>query len=204
MQCCIVRLCFDAGFGRRSALGSPLSHQQIKAFDLRMIRLRGQSSISIHNMSNPYAGQAGLGHVEAAKMAIEDAGGKIGDRPIEVLSANHQHKTDVATTIVRHWIDVDGVDVIVDMPNLAVALAMQQPFWLSATMSRSGRCPLEEVDDLVDRAISIGARSFIHSGWWVFWRAISNKTDGVDAPRRHRDVPRWWLLQPPRERSVHG
>ena len=53
-------------------------------------------------MSNPYAGQAGLGHVEAATMAIEDAGGKIGDRPIEVLSANHRHKTDVATTIVRH------------------------------------------------------------------------------------------------------
>ncbi len=136
MQCCIVRLCFDAGFGRRSALGAPLSHQQIKAFDLRMIRLRGQSSISIHNMSNPYAGQAGLGHVEAAKMAIEDAGGKIGDRPVEVLSANHRHKTDVATTIVRHWLDVDGIDVIVDMPNSAVALAMHQPFWLSATMSR--------------------------------------------------------------------
>lgn len=88
-----------------------------------MIRLRGQSSISIRNMSNLYADQAGLGHVEAAKMAIEDAGGKIRDRPIEVLSANHRHKTDVATTIVRHWIEVDGADVIVDMPNSAAALA---------------------------------------------------------------------------------
>lgn len=36
------------------------------------------------------------------------------------------------------------------------------------------------------------------------WRAIQNKTDGVNAPRRHRDVPRWWVLQPPRERERPG
>lgn len=80
----------------------------------------------LSDMSSLYADQAGLGSVEAAKMAAEDAGGKIGNRPIEIVSADHQHKTDIATTIVRHWIDVDGVDVIVDMPNSAVALAIQQ------------------------------------------------------------------------------
>jgi branched-chain amino acid transport system substrate-binding protein len=80
----------------------------------------------LSDMSSLYADQAGLGSVEAARMAIEDAGGKIGDQPIELLSADHQHKTDVASTIVRHWIDVDGVDVVVDMPNSAVALAVQQ------------------------------------------------------------------------------
>lgn len=80
----------------------------------------------LSDMSSLYADQAGLGSVEAARMAIEDAGGKIGDRPIELVSADHQHKTDVASTIVRHWIDVDGVDVIADMPNSAVALAVQQ------------------------------------------------------------------------------
>jgi len=80
----------------------------------------------LSDMSSLYADQAGAGSVEAARMAIEDAGGKIGDRPIELVSADHQHKTDVATTIVRHWIDVDGVDVIADMPNSAVALAVQQ------------------------------------------------------------------------------
>lgn len=80
----------------------------------------------LSDMSSLYADQAGLGSVEAARMAVEDAGGKIGDRPIELVSADHQHKTDVGTTIVRHWIDVDGVDVIVDMPNSAVALAVQQ------------------------------------------------------------------------------
>jgi len=80
----------------------------------------------LSDMSGPYADQAGLGSVEAARMAIEDAGGKIGNQPIELVSADHQHKTDVANTIARHWFDVEGVDVIVDMPNSAVALAMQR------------------------------------------------------------------------------
>jgi branched-chain amino acid transport system substrate-binding protein len=79
----------------------------------------------LSDMSSLYADQAGLGSVEAAKMAAEDAGGKIGNRPIEIVFADHQHKTDVATNIVRHWIDVDGVEVIADMPNSAVALAVQ-------------------------------------------------------------------------------
>src|SRR6201996_7493317 len=80
----------------------------------------------LSDMSSLYADQAGLGSVEAARMAIEDAGGTIGNQPIELVSADHQHKTDVGTSIVRHWFDVDGVDVVVDMPNSAVALAVQQ------------------------------------------------------------------------------
>jgi branched-chain amino acid transport system substrate-binding protein len=80
----------------------------------------------LSDMSGPYADQAGLGSVEAARMAIEDAGGKIGDHPVELVSADHQHKTDVGTAIVRRWIDVEGVDVIADMPNSSVALAVQQ------------------------------------------------------------------------------
>ncbi len=51
----------------------------------------------LSDMSSLYADQAGLGSVEAAKMAAEDAGGKIGNRPIEIVFADHQHKTDVAT-----------------------------------------------------------------------------------------------------------
>src|SRR6201999_1581268 len=80
----------------------------------------------LSDMSSLYADQSGLGSVEAARMAIEDAGGKIGGQTIELVSADHQHKTDVANSIARHWFDVEGVDVIVDMPNSGVALAMQQ------------------------------------------------------------------------------
>src|ERR1700760_4758028 len=80
----------------------------------------------LSDMSGPYADQAGLGSVEAARMAIEDAGGKIGGQPIELVSADHQHKTDVGTSIVRRWFDLEGVDVVADVPNSAVALAVQQ------------------------------------------------------------------------------
>jgi branched-chain amino acid transport system substrate-binding protein len=80
----------------------------------------------LSDMSGPYADQAGAGSVEAARMAIEDAGGKIGGRNIELVSADHQHKTDVALSIVRRWFDLDGVDVVADMPNSGVALAVQQ------------------------------------------------------------------------------
>jgi hypothetical protein len=80
----------------------------------------------LSDMSGPYADQAGVGSVEAAKMAIEDIGGKIGNRTIELVSADHQHKTDVALGIVRRWFDIDGVDVVADMPNSGVALAVQQ------------------------------------------------------------------------------
>ena len=80
----------------------------------------------LSDMSSVYADQAGLGSVEAARMAIEDMGGKIGDRTIELVSADHQHKTDVGTSIVRKWFDEDGVNVVADMPNSAVALAVQQ------------------------------------------------------------------------------
>ena len=80
----------------------------------------------LSDMSSVYADQAGVGSVEAARMAVEDFGGKLGERSIEVVSADHQHKTDVGTTIVRHWLDVDGVEAVVDVPNSAVALAVQQ------------------------------------------------------------------------------
>ncbi|HEU0151427.1 MAG TPA: ABC transporter substrate-binding protein [Bradyrhizobium sp.] len=80
----------------------------------------------LSDMSGPYADQAGAGSVEAARMAIEDAGGNIDGRNIELVSADHQHKTDVALSIVRRWFDLDGVDVVTDMPNSGVALAVQQ------------------------------------------------------------------------------
>lgn len=80
----------------------------------------------LSDMSGLYVDQAGPGSVEAARMAIEDAGGKIGDRPVELVSADHQHKTDVGSNIVRRWFDVDGVDMVTDVPNSAIALSVQQ------------------------------------------------------------------------------
>jgi branched-chain amino acid transport system substrate-binding protein len=53
-------------------------------------------------------------------------GGKIGSTPIEVVFADHQNKPDIGSNIARQWYDVDGVDVIVDVPTSSVALAVSQ------------------------------------------------------------------------------
>src|SRR5438132_2138342 len=80
----------------------------------------------LNDQSGLYADLAGQGSVTAAKMAAEEMGGKIGDATIEVVFADHQNKPDVGSTIARQWIDVDGVDVIVDVPTSSVALAVAQ------------------------------------------------------------------------------
>jgi branched-chain amino acid transport system substrate-binding protein len=80
----------------------------------------------LNDQSGLYADLAGQGSVEAARMAVEDFGGSINGAPIEVLSADHQNKPDIGSNIVREWIDVDGVDVIVDVPTSSVALAVTE------------------------------------------------------------------------------
>ena len=59
-------------------------------------------------------------------MAVEDVGGRIAGKPVEVLAADDQNKADIGLQTARAWFDVDGVDMIVDVPNSAVVLAVQQ------------------------------------------------------------------------------
>ena len=80
----------------------------------------------LNDQSGLYADLAGQGSVEAAKMAVEDFGGSLDGASIEVLSADHQNKPDVGSNIVRQWIDVDGVDAVVDVPTSSVALAVNE------------------------------------------------------------------------------
>jgi branched-chain amino acid transport system substrate-binding protein len=78
----------------------------------------------LNDLSGVYADYQGEGSIIAARMAVEDFGGKVAGRPVEVVFADHQNKTDVGASIARRWFDVDGVDMIVDVPNSAVALAI--------------------------------------------------------------------------------
>jgi branched-chain amino acid transport system substrate-binding protein len=80
----------------------------------------------MNDQSGPYADLAGPGSVVAARMAIEDAGGSVLGRPIEVVVADHQNKPDVGAAIARRWYDVDGVSAIFDVPTSSVALAIQE------------------------------------------------------------------------------
>ena len=69
---------------------------------------------------------SGEGSIEATRMAVEDFGGKVAGKPIEIIHADHQNKTDIGAAIARRWIDVDGVDAIIDVPNSAIVLAVQE------------------------------------------------------------------------------
>lgn len=80
----------------------------------------------LNDQSSVYADFQGIGSVIAAQMAVEDYGGKVAGRPIEVLSADHQMKADVGANIARRWIDLDNVQLILDLPNSSVALAVNE------------------------------------------------------------------------------
>ena len=77
------------------------------------------------DMSSLYAAHGGPGSVEAARMAIDDFGGAVLGKPVELISADHRNNPDLGTSIARQWYG-EGVDAIVDVPNSGVALAVQQ------------------------------------------------------------------------------
>ncbi len=77
------------------------------------------------DLSGPYADSSGQGAVVATQMAVEDMKDKLGSRRVEVISADHQSKPDVGAAIARNWLDTQGVDAILNVPNSAIALAVQ-------------------------------------------------------------------------------
>src|SRR5215217_4368433 len=78
------------------------------------------------DLTGPYADFAGPGSIVAARMAAEDHGGRALGRPVEIVGGDHQNKPDVGGALARRWVDTDRVDMVIDMPNSAVALAVQQ------------------------------------------------------------------------------
>ncbi len=91
-------------------------------------RARAQSSTLkigvLNDQSGPYMNVTGQTSVAAARQAIEDFGAANKGINIEVISADHQNKPDLAISIARQWFDRDGVDVVMDVPTSSVALAV--------------------------------------------------------------------------------
>ena len=77
----------------------------------------------LNDMSSVYSDFQGIGSVVAAQLAVEDFSARLGV-PVEIVSADHQNKPDVGAAIARRWFDTENVDVIMDLPNSAVALAV--------------------------------------------------------------------------------
>ena len=80
----------------------------------------------LNDQSGVYADYGGKYSVEAAKMAIEDFGGEVLGQKVEMVTADHQNKPDLATSIARRWYDADGVDMITELTTSSVALAVQE------------------------------------------------------------------------------
>jgi len=80
----------------------------------------------LNDQSNVYADLGGPGSVIAARMAIEDVGGKVLGKPINLLVADHQSKADIGASIARQWFDADKVDMVIGFDNSSVALAVEQ------------------------------------------------------------------------------
>ncbi|KQV12301.1 ABC transporter permease [Rhizobium sp. Root1203] len=86
----------------------------------------GKVKIGILNdQSGVYADFGGKSSVEAAKMAVEDFGGKVLGVPVEIVDADHQNKADIASNIARQWYDTEQVDAIMELTTSSVALAVQ-------------------------------------------------------------------------------
>ena len=95
------------------ALQSRPGHAQGKALRIGVL----------NDMTGVFADDQGPGSTVATQMAVEDAG-KTAGRPVEVVAADHQNKPDLGLAIARRWFDQEGVDVILDVPNSSIALAV--------------------------------------------------------------------------------
>jgi branched-chain amino acid transport system substrate-binding protein len=88
---------------------------------------QGQDRIRIgvlNDQSGVFATYQGVGSVIAAQMAVEDYGAKAAGKQVEIVTADHQNKTDVGVAIARRWYENESVDAIFDLPNSAIALAV--------------------------------------------------------------------------------
>src|SRR5580765_1749104 len=110
------------------------SHSVITAFAVLLAAEAAEAQISdgvikigvLNDQSSLYADLSGQGSVLAARMAVEDFGAAAKGMKVEIIFADHQNKADVGSNIARQWYDTDKVDVIADVPNSAVALAVTQ------------------------------------------------------------------------------
>jgi len=94
------------------------------------------------DMTGPYAANGGPGSLLAVRMAVEDFGGKVLGKPVEILQADDQNKPDVGTNIARQWLEQNKVDTIVGGSASAIALsvnnmmkAAKKPYLLAGTVS---------------------------------------------------------------------
>jgi branched-chain amino acid transport system substrate-binding protein len=122
----------------------------------------------LNDQSSLYADLAGQGSVVAARMAVEDYGAAAKGLKVEIIFADHQNKADVGSAIARQWYDVDKVDVIVDVPNSGVALAINQ---ITREKAKAFLVSSAASSDLTGKACSPNTVHWTYDTW-----ALANST----------------------------
>jgi branched-chain amino acid transport system substrate-binding protein len=123
------------------------------------------------DLSGPYANSTGSGSVLAARMAVEDFGAAEKGMKVEVVSGDHKNKADIGSAIARQWYDQDKVDVIVDVPASAVALAVNE---ITREKKKALLVSSAVTSDLTGKACSPNT---IH--WTIDTWAIANGTGSL-------------------------
>jgi branched-chain amino acid transport system substrate-binding protein len=137
----------------------------------------------LNDISGIFQDTNGMGSVEAARMAAEEFNGGAKNIKVEIVYADHQNKADVGSAIARKWLEVDGVDAIVDVPNSAVGLTInsllrdtKMTFLASSTAS----------SDLTGKACSPNTIQWVNDVW-----ATGNATAAAMMARGGKD---WFFV----------
>ena len=137
----------------------------------------------LNDISGIFQDTNGMGSVEAARMAVEDFNGGGKGVKAEIVYADHQNKADIGSAIVRKWLDVDHVDAVVDVPNSAVGLTVNEllrdtrmTFLASSTAS----------SDLTGKSCSPNTIQWVNDAW-----ATGNTTAAAMMGRGGKD---WYFI----------
>jgi len=122
----------------------------------------------LNDQSSLYADLAGQGSVVAARMAVEDFGAAAKGLKVEIVFADHQNKADVGSQIARQWYDAEKVDLILDVPNSGVALAVNQ---VTREKARAFIVSSAASSDLTGKACSPNTVHWTYDTW-----ALANGT----------------------------
>jgi branched-chain amino acid transport system substrate-binding protein len=118
----------------------------------------------LSDMSSLYTDLAGAGSVAAAKLAVEDSGIEKRGYKVEIVSADHQNKPDIGSAVARQWYDTEKVDVIVDVPNSGVALAVNQ---ITKDKGRAFLAVGPGTSDLTGKACSPNTVHWAYDTWML-------------------------------------
>ena len=110
---------------RRGLIGATAAAATLPAAPARAQRPKIRIGV-LTDLSGPYRDTTGITSVACTNQALVDFGVSGKGLDVEVISADHQNKPDVGATIARQWFDTEGVDVVADVPNSAVALAVAE------------------------------------------------------------------------------